>query len=66
MPFFIFSGNFLAPIFNIAPADKCSKVVIPAKAGHVVKHQRYPEKRWMPDRACPELDTGSGMAELAI
>jgi hypothetical protein len=25
-------------------------VVIPAKAGHVVKHQRYPGELWMPDQ----------------
>ncbi len=29
---------------------KYLKIVIPAKAGHKVKLQRYPEKHWMPDQ----------------
>jgi len=30
--------------FDIAPADKYLNSVIPAKAGHEVKRQRYPDR----------------------
>ena len=49
----------MVPLFDhraITPAIKYLKLVIPAKAGI----QRYD---WMPDRACPQLDWGSGMTK---
>ena len=35
---------------DIAPAINYTTAVIPAKAGHVVKLLRYPERHWIPDQ----------------
>jgi len=45
------TANSIDAAHSIAPAINYTTAVIPAKAGHVVKLLRYPERHWIPDQA---------------